>query len=963
MEGNIVNLNINPCKMCMPMGAVSAFYGIRKCMTILHGSQGCSTYIRRHMATHYNEPIDIASSVLTEHGTVYGGEDNLIKGIKNLIKLYSPEVIGVATTCLAETIGEDISRIINNFLETNTDCNVTIIPVQTAGYGGTQFEGYWAALRAIIGNVKMDTTPNDKVNIITSLLSPADTRYLKQLLEMFEIDYILLPDISENLDGEHREQYQRLPSSGTPIAEISKMAGAKATIELSTFVEEKLSPAKYLSDIYNVPYIKLNLPIGIRDTNALIEQLCIISGKPIPESIKKEKGRYLDAMIDSHKYNGEGKAVVYGEPDFVYSMVRLCCENGIMPVVVATGSNCPHLGYKAIDEIVMVTQKADSDKYVILNDTDFLNIQNYALEHGANIMIGSSDARRIEEKYGIPLVRCTFPIHDRVGGQRIRTLGYEGSLQLLDSITNKLLEIKEGFRERIHKQFFAERNSTDMSHSIAAKTSKHPCYSKDAHNHARMHLPVAPKCNISCNYCVRKYDCPNESRPGVASEILSPEKALEKFIAVKQRMPNLSVVGIAGPGDALADWEKTKKTLSLIRKADPNITFCLSTNGLMLPFYANEIVKLGVSHVTVTINAIDTAIGAKIYKHIDYLGTTYTGETAATILLANQLAGLKLLSSKGVVCKVNTVLLTGINDTHVEEVVKKVKELGCFVSNIMPLIPVKGSVFENLPLVSNKELHKLRKKCGEHLNQMYHCRQCRADAVGTLDMDSSIEFRGCGNNTGCGSSSNNINSSTSSSTNSSCVGSDSSTNSSCGSSGTCSPSGTCDSISTCTSSTICNANTNSSNPCNTNSDASCNTNGGASCNTNGGASCNTDAASKHLRFAVFSKSGLLVDQHFGHATELYIYELKDGEAAYVEKRQVKKYCTGSECDDDEGKIDSLIRAVADCNGILTLRIGDAPSKRLAEVGIEVITTYDTISEAVKKAAFSMSDNSKKCVLQ
>ena len=880
------------------------------------------------MATHYNEPIDIASSVLTEHGTVYGGEDNLIKGIKNLIKLYSPEVIGVATTCLAETIGEDISRFINNFLETNTDCNVTIIPVQTAGYGGTQFEGYWAALRATVENVKMDTTLNDKVNIITSLLSPADTRYLKQLLEMFEIDYILFPDISENLDGEHREQYQRLPSSGTPIDEISKMASAKITIELSTFVEEKLSPAKYLSDIYNVPYVRLNLPIGIRDTNALIEQLCIISGKPIPEAIKKEKGRYLDAMIDSHKYNGEGKAVVYGEPDFVYSMVRLCCENGIMPVVVATGSNCPHLGYKAIDEIVMVTQKADSDKYVILNDTDFLSIQNYALEHGANIMIGSSDARRIEEKFGIPLVRCTFPIHDRVGGQRIRTLGYEGSLQLLDSITNQLLEIKEGFRERIHKQFFAERNSTDISQSIADKTSKHPCYSKDAHNHARMHLPVAPKCNISCNYCVRKYDCPNESRPGVASEILTPEKALEKFMAVKHRMPNLSVVGIAGPGDALADWEKTKKTLTLIRKADPNITFCLSTNGLMLPFYANEIIKLGVSHVTVTINAIDTAIGAKIYKHIDYLGTTYTGETAAAILLANQLAGLKLLSSKGVVCKVNTVLLTGINDTHVEEVVKKVKELGCFVSNIMPLIPVKGSVFENLPLVSNKELQKIRKKCGEHLNQMYHCRQCRADAVGTLDMDSSIEFRGCGassstdsscgTNTSCGASS---------STNISC-----STNTSCGTRNTYNASGTCSSSGTCGSSSACASNT--------------------SC------SSNTNGAAKNLRFAVFSKSGLLVDQHFGHATELYIYELKDGEAAYVEKRQVRKYCTGSECEDDEGKIDSLIRAVADCNGILTLRIGDAPSKRLAEEGIEVITTYDTISEAVKKAAFSMSEIKK-----
>ena len=117
MGSNLVRLNVNPCKMCMPMGALTAFFGIRNCMTILHGSQGCSTYIRRHMATHYNEPVDIASSSLTEQGTVFGGGENLIRGLENLIRLYRPEVIGVATSCLAETIGEDVPAILESIPE------------------------------------------------------------------------------------------------------------------------------------------------------------------------------------------------------------------------------------------------------------------------------------------------------------------------------------------------------------------------------------------------------------------------------------------------------------------------------------------------------------------------------------------------------------------------------------------------------------------------------------------------------------------------------------------------------------------------------------------------------------------------------------------------------------------------------------------------------------------------------
>lgn len=277
---------------------------------------------------------------------------------------------------------------------------------------------------------------------------------------------------------------------------------------------------------------------------------------------------------------------------------------------------------------------------------------------------------------------------------------------------------------------------------IPGQTDRHPCYSQEAHLHyARMHLPVAPRCNIGCNYCNRKYDCVNESRPGVTSEILAPEAARDKFRQVKDRLESLTVVGIAGPGDALANWEETRRTLEFVRQQDPEVVFCLSTNGLMLPEYAPEIVKLGVNHVTVTMNCLDPDVGAKIYKFVHYQGITYEGRAAAEVLVRNQLAGIEYLTAHGVMVKINIVMLKGINDAEIPAVAKKAKELGAFITNIMPLIPAPGSAFEHFPQTSTRELNEMRNLCQLDIRQMRHCKQCRADAIGLLDNDISHEFR------------------------------------------------------------------------------------------------------------------------------------------------------------------------------------------------------------------------------
>lgn len=292
-----------------------------------------------------------------------------------------------------------------------------------------------------------------------------------------------------------------------------------------------------------------------------------------------------------------------------------------------------------------------------------------------------------------------------------------------------------------------------MQQSEALKESlmTHPCFNEDAHKKfARMHLPVAPRCNIQCNYCNRKYDCCNESRPGVTSEVLSPNEAIEKITLVKEKIPALKVIAIAGPGDPLAN-ESTFETIRIVKDRFPEMSLCISTNGLRLPDYVDELYSSGVRFVTITMNGIDPEITKDIYDSVMWNGTCYKGKEAAEILLRNQIEGIELCVKKGMIVKVNVVLIPGINSEHIPDVVKKVKGLGVYIVNILPLIPVEGTKFSNIEAPTPEERKKLLDTCSSDIKMMRHCRQCRADAIGLLDDDRSNEFvrtRPCGS--GCG---------------------------------------------------------------------------------------------------------------------------------------------------------------------------------------------------------------------
>lgn len=265
------------------------------------------------------------------------------------------------------------------------------------------------------------------------------------------------------------------------------------------------------------------------------------------------------------------------------------------------------------------------------------------------------------------------------------------------------------------------------------KRADHPCFSRTAHlKYARVHLPVAPRCNIHCNYCRRDFDCANESRPGVTSEVLSPRDAARLVDVAAAKVENLAVVGIAGPGDPLANPAETFETFRLVRERHPGLALCLSTNGLAVCDAIGDIVGSGVGHVTVTINAVDAEIGEKIYASIDTESGTLRGRGAARTLIGRQLAGLAALKRAGVAVKVNTILVPGINDAHILDLTKTVKALGAVLHNIVPVIPVRGTPFENLAPPTHRQRLEIQELCEPLLPQMRHCRQCRADAVGNL---------------------------------------------------------------------------------------------------------------------------------------------------------------------------------------------------------------------------------------
>ena len=430
----------NACKLCAPLGACLAFRGIEGCLPFLHGSQGCATYIRRYLISHYREPMDIASSSFGEDSVVFGGRKNLADGLKHVIEAYHPQVIGIATTCLAETIGDDVGMYLKEFISANR--NTTALPyllhASTPSYSGSHADGYQWAVRAIVEQLAVDG-PNERfIGVLPGMVSPADLRHLREILTDFGMPFSIVPDYSDPLDGPVWDDYHRIPAGGTPVREISKLGRASAVIELASTILPQQSAATLLDATFSTAVFRVGLPIGIRQSDAFFKVLEQITGIETPARHAAERGRLIDAYVDGHKYAFGKKVVIYGEEDFVVGLTSFCSEIGLKPVLCATGGRSGRLR----DCVLSAAPELDPET-PIMEGLDFAEIETATINLDPDLLIGNSKGFSLSRKTGTPLIRVGFPIHDRISGPRSLHLGYRGAQRLFDTIVDKLMELKQ----------------------------------------------------------------------------------------------------------------------------------------------------------------------------------------------------------------------------------------------------------------------------------------------------------------------------------------------------------------------------------------------------------------------------------------------------------------------------------------------------------------------------------------
>ncbi len=429
----------NACKLCKPLGASLAFRGIEGCVPFLHGSQGCATYMRRYIISHYNEPIDIASSSLGEKNAIYGGGPNLKLGLNNVTEKYHPDIIGVATTCLTETIGDDVPMLLAEYKEEfGTEKSPLIVHVSTPSYSGTHMEGFTAAVESVVDQLTVESPKNETINLFSGFISTADIRYLKEVCEDFDTETTLIPDYSDTLDGPALNDYPLIPKGGTELEAIRNMSGARASVELGWTLPQKTG-GKTLAAKFNTPLHTSGLPMGIRQSDNFFQLMSEISGQEIPQKYTAARGRLIDSMVDGHKYIFGKRAVIYGEEDLVVGLTSFLAEIGIQPVLCASGGKSGLLE-KSITEVL---EPMNCSSPVVKEDVDFYDIEHMAKELEVDIVIGHSKGYAFARREKLPMIRVGFPIHDRVGGQRILHLGYQGAQSLFDLITNTIIDKKQ----------------------------------------------------------------------------------------------------------------------------------------------------------------------------------------------------------------------------------------------------------------------------------------------------------------------------------------------------------------------------------------------------------------------------------------------------------------------------------------------------------------------------------------
>jgi nitrogenase molybdenum-iron protein beta chain len=438
-------LTINPAKTCQPIGAMYAALGIHGCLPHSHGSQGCCAYHRSTLTRHYKEPISAATSSFTEGASVFGGQANMMQAINNIFTVYNPDIIAAHTTCLSETIGDDLKQIKKKAeKEGKIPAGKEFISASTPSYVGSHVTGFSNMVKAMAEMAEPTGKKNGKVNIIPGWVEPADMEELKRIANLVGVKHILFPDTSGVLNGPLSGEYNMFPDGGTTIAELKSTGDSTGTLALGEWCSA--DAARFLDTKHKVPCSILDMPFGLMATDRFIDALRTVAGTVVPDELAFERGQLVDMISDMHQYLYHKKVALVGDPDQLISMTEFLVSIDMMPIHIVTGTP----GKKFEKRIKEITKDMPYEVNIKAKGDMFL-LHQWIKNEPVDLIIGNTYCKYIARDEDLPYVRWGFPILDRQGHQYFPTVGYKGGLRLLEKILGVLLDRKD--RDDPEEQF------------------------------------------------------------------------------------------------------------------------------------------------------------------------------------------------------------------------------------------------------------------------------------------------------------------------------------------------------------------------------------------------------------------------------------------------------------------------------------------------------------------------------
>ena len=430
-------LTINPAKTCQPIGAMYAALGVHGCLPHSHGSQGCCAYHRSTLTRHYKEPVSASTSSFTEGASVFGGQANMLQAINNIFSVYDPEVIAVHTTCLSETIGDDLPQIKKKAeKEGKIPAGKHVISASTPSYSGSHVTGFSNMVKSMAGMAESTGKKNSKINVIPGWVEPADMEELKRLTNLVGVKTILFPDTSGVLNGPLSGEYKMFPDGGTTVAELKSTGDSIGTLALGEWCSA--DAARFLDKEHKVPCSVLDMPFGLKATDRFIDALRTVAGVTVPDELSTERGQLVDCISDMHQYFYKKKVALAGDPDQLIAMTEFLVSIDMCPVHIVTGTP----GKKFEKRIKEITKEMEGEVNVKAGGDLFL-LHQWIKNEPVDLLICNTYGKYIARDEDIPLVRWGFPILDRQGHQYFPTVGYKGGLRLLEKILGVIMDRKD----------------------------------------------------------------------------------------------------------------------------------------------------------------------------------------------------------------------------------------------------------------------------------------------------------------------------------------------------------------------------------------------------------------------------------------------------------------------------------------------------------------------------------------